>query len=60
MTMTQHLCQTICLVAGNEVMTFAELHAELEHRIPGEKLSLTVENCEGERRVVYVTLSQKQ
>jgi serine protease Do len=49
----------IVAVGGNEVATFDELQAELEDRVKGEQVALTLEDSEGERRVVYVTLLQK-
>jgi S1-C subfamily serine protease len=49
----------IVAVGGKEVATFVELRAELDVRIKGEQVALTLEDSEGERRVVYVTLLQK-
>ncbi|VEU43586.1 unnamed protein product [Pseudo-nitzschia multistriata] len=49
----------IVAVGGNEVTNFEELHRELESRVVGEQVALTVQDAEGKRRVVYVTLSRK-
>jgi S1-C subfamily serine protease len=49
----------IVAIGGNEVAAFDELQAELEDRVKGEQVALTLEDSEGERRVVYVTLLQK-
>jgi len=46
-------------VGGNEVNSYEELQAELVTRVKGEQVSLTLENAEGQRRVVYVTLGQR-
>ena len=39
--------------------TFEELRAELLGRIKGEQLAVTLEDVEGEKRIVYVTLAEK-
>jgi len=49
----------IVAVGGNEVATFLELQQQLGDRIKGEQVTLTLENIAGERRVVYVTLTEK-
>jgi S1-C subfamily serine protease len=49
----------IVAVGGNDVTNFEELLAELVDRAKGEKVALTLEDVGGERRVVYVTLTQK-
>ena len=49
----------IVAVAGNEVTTFDEVLSELEDRVKGEEVPLTLEDYDGKRRVVYVKLSQK-
>ncbi|OEU15721.1 trypsin-like serine protease [Fragilariopsis cylindrus CCMP1102] len=49
----------IVAVGGNEVTNFDELQMQLEKCVAGEKVAVTVQDAEGERRVVYVTLAQK-
>ena len=49
----------IVAVGGNEVTNFDELQMQLEKCVTGEKVTVTVQDAEGERRVVYVTLAQK-
>ena len=49
----------IVAVGGNEVANFEELQMQLENRVVGEQVALTVQNADNERRVVYVTLSLK-
>jgi S1-C subfamily serine protease len=49
----------IVAVGGNEVSTLEELQTQLEDRVVGEQVALTVEDGTGDRRVVYVTLSQR-
>ena len=49
----------IVAVGGNEVTNFDELQMQLEKCVTGEKVAVTVQDAEGERRVVYVTLAQK-
>lgn len=49
----------IVAVGGNEVANFEQLQTELESRVAGEQVALTVQDAEGKRRVVYVTLSKK-
>jgi serine protease Do len=53
------LGDAIVAVAGNEVATWEELQTELQDRVTGEKVALTLENVAGDRRVVYVTLEDK-
>jgi S1-C subfamily serine protease len=49
----------IVAVGGNEVSTLEELQSDLATRVVGEQVALTVESDRGERRVVYVTLSER-
>lgn len=49
----------IVAVGGNEVANFDELQTQLESRVAGEQVALTVQDAEDKRRVVYVTLSRK-
>ena len=49
----------IVAVGGNEVGNFDELQTQLESRVAGEQVALTVQDVEDKRRVVYVTLSRK-
>jgi S1-C subfamily serine protease len=46
-------------VGGNEVTNYEELQTELVDRVKGEQVALTLENAEGEKRVVYVTLGER-
>ena len=48
-----------CIVAigGNSVESFEELQADLETRAKGEELAITLQNLQGERRVVYLKLT---
>lgn len=51
----------IVAVAGNSVDTYEDLLAQLDIRVEGEELALTVEDGEsGDKRVVYVKLGKKQ
>lgn len=50
----------IVAVSGNEVSSLQELQAELDSRVSGEQISLTVEDSSGEKRVVYVTLGERR
>jgi S1-C subfamily serine protease len=47
-----------CIVAigGNSLDDFNDLRAELEKRVQGEELAVTLEDTQGERRVVYLKL----
>jgi S1-C subfamily serine protease len=47
----------IVAIGGNVVRDFAEIQAELDRRRVGEQIQLTLEDKEGNRRVVYLTLS---
>lgn len=50
----------VVAVAGNFVATFDDLTKEIEKRVEGEELSLTLEDgVTGERRVVYIKLECK-
>ena len=49
----------IVAVGGNEVFDFEELRAELEKCVVGEQVSLTVQDAEDKKRVVYATLARK-
>ena len=44
---------------GNNVNNAQDLKYETKSRIVGEKITITVENTNGERRVTYVTLIEK-
>ena len=46
-------------VGGNVVTNYEELQAQLVDRVKGEKIALTLENAEGKRRVVYLTLGER-
>jgi len=46
-------------VGGRDVATFEELRAELLTRVKGEQLAVTLEDAEGEKKIVYVTLGQR-
>ena len=47
----------IIAVNSNMMMSYKDLMNDLKTRVVDEKLSLTIEDCLGERRVVYVTLN---
>jgi S1-C subfamily serine protease len=49
----------IVAVNGNLIVTPHDLKKEIQYRIVGEKVTITVENANGERRVVYTTLVEK-
>lgn len=49
----------IVAVGGNDVKDYTQLQKEFRKRVKGEKLALTVENAQGERRVVYVVLGTR-
>jgi S1-C subfamily serine protease len=49
----------IVAIGGNEVSTLHDIQKQLQDRVVGEKLALTLEDSAGERRVVYVTLCSK-
>jgi S1-C subfamily serine protease len=51
----------IVAVAGNFVETYEDLLAQLDTRVQGEELALTVEDGKtGDKRVIYVKLGKKQ
>jgi 2-alkenal reductase len=47
----------IIAVGGNAVRDFAELQTEIDRRRVGEQVQVTLEDREGNRRVVYLTLT---
>ena len=49
----------IVAIGGNVVNSFDELQEELEGRVQGEQIAITLEDIKGERRVVYVVLQRK-
>jgi len=49
----------IVAVNGNTVSNNMELQKELKSRILGEQLTITLENNQGERRVVYLVLEER-
>lgn len=53
------LGDAIVNVGGNEVKSLDELQTELVKRVRGEQVALTLENEDGERRVVYVKLGMR-
>ncbi len=48
----------IVSVGGNTIEDAEAFVREMKGRVEGENLSLTIENLDGERRVVYITLGQ--
>lgn len=51
--------EAIVAINGRPVPTFAELQSCLEQSSVGEKLAVTLEDENGERRVVYLTLTER-
>jgi S1-C subfamily serine protease len=49
----------IVAVGGNFVSYYDDLVRELHGRVVGEEVAITLERADGERRVVYVKLSEK-
>jgi S1-C subfamily serine protease len=49
----------IVAIAGKPVTTFVELQGELKKCVVGEKLAVTLENEEGERRLVHIDLEAR-
>mmetsp|Transcript_43758 Transcript_43758/g.106121 ORF Transcript_43758/g.106121 Transcript_43758/m.106121 type:complete len:522 (+) Transcript_43758:2152-3717(+) len=49
----------IVAIGGNEVTTLVEIQKQLQDRVVGEQLAITLQDSTGERRVVYATLSSK-
>jgi S1-C subfamily serine protease len=47
----------VVAIGGNSVPTFAELQAEIDRRKVGEQVQVTLEDQQGNRRVVYLTLT---
>jgi S1-C subfamily serine protease len=47
----------VVAIGGNSVHTFAELQAEIDRRKVGEQVQVTLEDRQGNRRVVYLTLT---
>jgi len=45
-------------VGGNDIANGTELANEIKKRVEGEQITLTVENVEGNKKVVYVTLGR--
>lgn len=50
----------IVAVNGNTIETSLDLRKEFKNRIIGENINITVESSDRERRVVYITLSEKE
>ena len=50
-----------CIVAvgGKTVETFPELQKEMDTRVDGEEVAITLADAQGERRVVYMKLESK-
>ena len=46
-------------IGGNEISSYESLLAQLVDRVKGEQVAVTLENDEGEKRVVYVTLEAR-
>ena len=49
----------IVALGGNNVSNFAELQNDLKSRVLGENIAVTLENAQGERRVVYLQLEAR-
>lgn len=49
----------IVAVSGNKIQTSRDLAKELKNKVVGEKISLTVEDIHRDRRVVYITLGER-
>ena len=49
----------IVAIGGNTVANFAELQEDLKSRVVGENVAVTLENAQGERRVVYIQLEAR-
>jgi len=49
----------IIAVAGRTIENRRDLENDLKSRVEGEKLSITLENAQGDRRVVYIMLQRK-
>ena len=46
-------------IGGRVIENRRDLEYDIKSRVEGEQLSITVENAEGNRRVLYVTLDRK-
>jgi PDZ domain-containing secreted protein len=55
---TIRLGNRIMNVGGNDIANGTELANEMKKRVEGEQITLTVENLEGNKKVVYVTLGR--
>lgn len=53
-----HVGERIVNVGGTSIANGREFVVEMKQRVEGENLSLTVENKDGEKKVVYVTLGR--
>ena len=53
-----HVGDCIINVGGTSITNGQEVVIEMKKRVDGEQLMLTVENVEGEKRVIYVTLGK--
>ena len=51
--------EAVVAINGRPVPTYAELQTYLEQCAVGEKLAITLEDENGDRRVVYLTLSER-
>lgn len=49
----------IVALGGRTIENKRELENDLKSRVEGEQLSITVENVDGDRRVLYITLERK-
>lgn len=53
-----HLGDRIINVGGCNIANGQEFVSEMKRRVEGERLTLTTENAEGEKKMVYVTLGK--
>ena len=49
----------IVAIGGNEVTTLIEIQKQLQDRVVGEQLAITLQDSTGEKRVVYAMLSSR-
>jgi S1-C subfamily serine protease len=49
----------IIALGGRTIENRRDLETDLKSRVEGEQLSITVENANGDRRVLYIALKQK-
>lgn len=49
----------VVAIGGNAVNSYDALRKDLDTRVPGEKVALTLEDSSGDRRVVYITLGTR-